>query len=138
MFVGGLRMVACFFRFLKALGVFAPAMLFCCGEAALRRRYSSRIAKLDDVTVVLLGIEIIVLILVKQAALDDAIPARGEAGDGLLAVLVLEFDVVQPLAAALEMLVVDAVAGQRLHEFDLRAATPVTAIRQECVAGLPR
>jgi Zinc-binding dehydrogenase len=94
------------------------------GIAALGRRYSPCVPELNDVTIVLLRIEIIVLVFVEAAALDHGIAAAGEIGDGLLAVFVVKLDVMEPLATLLEMLVVDAVAGQRLHELKLRVSAP--------------
>ena len=75
------------------------------GIAALGGRYSPRIPELDDVAIVLFRIEIIVFVLVEPAALNHRIAAAGEIGDRLLAVFVVKLDVMQPLAAPLEMLV---------------------------------
>src|SRR5262245_66129818 len=74
------------------------------------------IAELDDVAIVLLGIEIVVLILIEPAALNDGVAAPGKVLDRLLAVGIEELDVMQAFAMPLEMLVIDAVAGERLHE----------------------
>src|SRR5271165_5129378 len=80
------------------------------------------VAKLDDVAIVLLSIEIIVLVVIDAAALNDRVAAAGEIGDRLLAVRIVEFDMVKPLAAPFEVLVIDAC--QRLHELELSVAHP--------------
>jgi hypothetical protein len=80
------------------------------GIAALGRRYSPCVPELNDVAIVLLRIETIVFVFVEAAAPGHGIAAAGEIGDGLLAVFVVS----------------------RVLPFH------ATAIRQECVAGLPR
>jgi hypothetical protein len=65
-----------------------------------------------------------VLVVVDLAALQHGIAARGILTNRLRAIGMVELDVMQALAPPLQMFVIDAVAGQRLDQLELRIAAP--------------
>src|SRR4051812_41592675 len=72
------------------------------GIDAFRRADAAAVAELDEISEVLLRIEIVVLVLVEAAALDHRVAARLVFGDGFGAIRVEQLHVVQAFAFLLQ------------------------------------